>query len=899
MPVCSACGVDHPKEQYSKAQLGKKGARRCKLCIPAAEAGAPAAGPAAGKKKKQKSYSGGDGGGDDDLALLAAAMAENAAAKQDMELRAIQMPTKKHSKKKSGSRKEHCNDGYSDLPRSQQKGGQAHCQKCSVCGTMPSAGSAVTKCFSCDGCQGVWYCSSKCQNLDWKHGHKRECSQIREERAKAPTTAVDFYHQGLDLAERDESAGAIIEAYEKALALNPDLETRLLAHNNAAVQLRSLGRNAEALERHLNPAVAIIEKCGPTHPDVGLDLAGMIYTNCGNSLKTADNFALAKTRYETAIAFLPDKHPRTDRALTGLAMTLSMLGEADRCESVRRGQVNRQPKSWFAHYNLSVTLSGKARTLEELDEAIAHASKADGLMRSSKEPNDADVPTNLGALLIKKRDILNQGLVVQGCTDVDAQKLIVQLHSDGCMALQAALKIDPHHPAAAHLLATVQTGKATAAVAMQPRVTKGAGRVGTTVRLDGLKTACFNNRIGTIERGLFDERVVVALRQTESESACTIKVKPVNLVPVCSNCSSVDEGLSRCNGCKTAQYCGVKCQKAHWKAGHCTECAGLRQSNPSDSADDKKCVDHASWKQLDPLQRQMLRDKHAQYGCSVPWPIAGETPAMLQASSFLSAHPEMVFHVTAVQSSSYLRATDVTASHRGPAAPNALFILREDPGVDYGSTDGKLNAAGERYHARIPPHLPCPMKFCVVGEVTWTAKSKFIMDGYYHPDGRNKSAFCRWPGGNVVAVCPGTGKIVQPSTKERHLLVAQRLQGMTMGNGDGSRMNLVDRIMPRILTMRGYDEIMDKNPSSRVVETMKTVGHGQPVQSRLEFYPYIVRTLSDNVRSMAMRDGDVQATMAAEIDARLPIPAHIAWEVWTGSGQFAAFDRYLNDGLAH
>jgi hypothetical protein len=35
MPLCSSCGADQPKGQYSKAQLGKKDARRCKDCIAA------------------------------------------------------------------------------------------------------------------------------------------------------------------------------------------------------------------------------------------------------------------------------------------------------------------------------------------------------------------------------------------------------------------------------------------------------------------------------------------------------------------------------------------------------------------------------------------------------------------------------------------------------------------------------------------------------------------------------------------------------------------------------------------------------------------------------------------------------------------------------------------------
>ena len=35
MPVCSACAADKPRTSYTKAQLGKKDARRCKDCVAA------------------------------------------------------------------------------------------------------------------------------------------------------------------------------------------------------------------------------------------------------------------------------------------------------------------------------------------------------------------------------------------------------------------------------------------------------------------------------------------------------------------------------------------------------------------------------------------------------------------------------------------------------------------------------------------------------------------------------------------------------------------------------------------------------------------------------------------------------------------------------------------------
>jgi hypothetical protein len=618
-----------------------------------------------------------------------------------------------------------------------------------------------------------------------------------------------------------------------------------------------------------------------------------VYTTCGNALNTAGDPLRAKARYETAVAFLPEDHTRTENAQSGLAIALSRLGETEQCARVRRGLVEKNPESWFAHYNLSVTLNVIARTTDQMDEAIAHAQVANDLMESSNELKDADVPAQLGALLLNKGEIL--GTV--GCGDTVDVQTISRLHSDGCTALQAALAIDPHHPAASARLGRAQTGKDAATSATQPKLKKAVNLVGAAVCLHGLKSVEYNGRVGIIERGVLDERITVALQETETEIASSIKVKPMHLVPTCNNCFTQDSDLTKCSGCYVTMYCDKECQKIHWKGGHRNECAELKSRNESNwksrAADDKSSrIDHPSWKRLDKLQRQHMRDKHTRDGCVVPWPIACETPAMMQASSFLRVHPAMRFQVKVAQSASYQRPGDVSASHRGPPAPTSLFVLRENPGEDYSVVNGKLNAAGKRYHTRVPAHLPSPMMFCVIGEVTWTTKSKFVMDQYYHPDGVNKGKHCQWPGGNAVAVCPATGVIVQPDTEERYLLVAQRLQGMCEKD---SHINLVDRIMPRILTLPGYDKIMENDPRSRGVRTMKTTGQGQQVESHLEFSPHIVRTLSECIRSMAMRDVDVQASMAFEINEKFPVPAHIAWEVWTGSGQYEVFDRFLND----
>ena len=81
MPVCSACGRDEPKNGYSKAQLGKKHARRCKQCVAAAKGVVAGAAVTLQPRTKAKLATSAEANADDD-ALLAAAMAENALSRE-------------------------------------------------------------------------------------------------------------------------------------------------------------------------------------------------------------------------------------------------------------------------------------------------------------------------------------------------------------------------------------------------------------------------------------------------------------------------------------------------------------------------------------------------------------------------------------------------------------------------------------------------------------------------------------------------------------------------------------------------------------------------------------------------------------------------------------------------
>jgi hypothetical protein len=52
---------------------------------------------------------------------------------------------------------------------------------------------------------------------------------------------------------------------------------------------------------------------------------------------------------------------------------------------------------------------------------------------------------------------------------------------------------------------------------------------------------------------------------------------------VCEGCNRVTAELKMCGNCRTASYCSVECQKAHWVDKHKAECRLLKESGPSKS----------------------------------------------------------------------------------------------------------------------------------------------------------------------------------------------------------------------------------------------------------------------------------------------------------------------------
>ena len=151
----------------------------------------------------------------------------------------------------------------------------------------------------------------------------------------------------------------------------------------------------------------------------------------------------------------------------------------------------------------------------------------------------------------------------------------------------------------------------------------------------------------------------------------------------------------------------------------------------------------------------------------------------------------------------------------------------------------------------------------------------------------NQGQLFAWPNGNCIDICPGTGERVVPDNKTIRLLVAYNMQG-TVVRGNSVRM--VTRIMPRILTIKGYEAMLGpKDDTSypgwqgNVMSTLFKCFDPQkgfmkppetPVVQSQPFYPDALRLFTDGAKPL-----------------QRPMTANDAWEEFNNSGRFKALER--------
>ena len=188
-----------------------------------------------------------------------------------------------------------------------------------------------------------------------------------------------------------------------------------------------------------------------------------------------------------------------------------------------------------------------------------------------------------------------------------------------------------------------------------------------------------------------------------------------------------------------------------------------------------------------------------------------------------------------------------------------------------------------KYRELVPAHAPFLMSFALVGEVVWTPGcERDMLEFYSHPS--NNGTLFQWPQGECVGLCPGTGQKVVPDGKTVHLLVANQMHGTATRRS----LNMVTRIMPRVLTLAGYRAMLGPEDApgykGHITSTMvKKDGRtgerlGAPERVTRPMYPDVLRDIVSSGKAPGR-----------------PMPACDAWEAFHASGRYLALERMLED----
>ena len=220
----------------------------------------------------------------------------------------------------------------------------------------------------------------------------------------------------------------------------------------------------------------------------------------------------------------------------------------------------------------------------------------------------------------------------------------------------------------------------------------------------------------------------------------------------------------------------------------------------------------------------------------------------------------------------------------------------------------------------MPTHAPVQTHFGVVGECRWTPLCDMAMRHFYAQP-INKGAKFDWPDGRIVGICPGTGERVAPTDDRGSdaivILVACQMQGTIIRGAD---VQMLTRIMPRVLTVKGYRQLMGPeddpgymgNITSKRVRVVEATGKpvGNPELVTRPFYPDVLREITSAQRSASSsgggdggggsggkknNNGKAKSGSAGE---KIKVPtANKLWETFHDEGTYLAFERLLEDKL--
>ena len=302
-------------------------------------------------------------------------------------------------------------------------------------------------------------------------------------------------------------------------------------------------------------------------------------------------------------------------------------------------------------------------------------------------------------------------------------------------------------------------------------------------------------------------------------------------------------------------------------------------------------VVHPSWQRLNGRARKELATYHSEDGAALtgaawaPWPLTkAEVPAMLcyPLYSFLAMHPAQRYKATVLAlptfRMSYSGPSDFTGAEVFPPHQHCL-VLRED-----------LAHADAR---RVPGHdMGKWMEHCLVGECRFTVSCQMSFASFYS-SADNKGRFFDWPGGEAVGICPGTGADVFPSAKERVLLVATQMCGFRL---DGGAATCLTRIIPRILTLAGYERLMgEKEEEGGRGAAAGSSGNRNANRRRLAHLPPDAPGIAPGTGTPQQAFPDLLRRMARQPPQKPPRHLPAAGDMWAqfhANGRYKAYERH-------
>ena len=332
----------------------------------------------------------------------------------------------------------------------------------------------------------------------------------------------------------------------------------------------------------------------------------------------------------------------------------------------------------------------------------------------------------------------------------------------------------------------------------------------------------------------------------------------------CAGCSKTGlDGLKCCSKCKKAFYCSSACQVKDWKALHKKECKKLVSLNKAekvlekcDKNAKKKAKDGYKFGEIVPEADERLHGEafHAHHktigGCNPPGsmvkdnlpPITLETPPMLRvfgagsekgfATPLLTVHKNMKFVVELVKIPANVDPSGTYEQARGGNGGIFIRIVEK-----YTSHDAKYKLA-----------RPQAFQLYILGEVVFTKNCFKEFKKYLYDDGGCRGADFEWPDHRAVFMCPVTRKVAVPDGKTSYILCWQPLSAVFRNRHNeevGS-----SRVIPRLLSMEGYRQMMSKRNNCNSKVKMPVLGD---LNRQLECFPDAQNSLEESGQSWVPR----------------------------------------------